>query len=206
MEIKLEEEIIEKLTFKGTLAYIGIVRRGSGTWSTAHLAMMVGCKTEMMREGLEELSTHYPGIVSKEEKKWVAGLDVKTPAVQSLDWNARRVMFIDDLKKIWDWANPEQKFTLGPADGSAINHFLRQRRDWDTSTWRKALRHRFQSEVNRAQAPYTWMSRLGEYLDGPLDRYGKPMTQGIGGRIGQALETEAGNRASRDAFISSQRI
>jgi hypothetical protein len=37
------------------------------------------------------------------------------------------------------------------------------------------LRNRHKSEVNHAERPRVWLSRITDYANGPLDRFGQPM-------------------------------
>ena len=71
--IQLSEEIVRQLSSKGVLAYVAVNMSGSGEWSTATLASLVCCKTEAMKEGMEELSLLQPEAVQKEGRSWVVG-------------------------------------------------------------------------------------------------------------------------------------
>lgn len=201
MGIHLEKETVCGLSWKGVLAYVAVKATEDGAWTTAQLAAAVGARTEQMREGLEEIVMSNL-VVKGKNHRWIIGTGVE--AVQILD--TRRTDFIDDLKKIWDWANPADPFTMNAGDGFAVRVFLRQHKEWDRATWQRALRHRYKSEVNRAQRPCAWLGRLGEYLNCPLDKFGKPMEHGVGGALGQALSKEAGNRAAREAFTAANRL
>lgn len=196
MQISLETEAVEKLSFKGVLAYIAVVMADGTEASTASLAGLVRCQTAVMLEGLKELCVAAPERVAKAGTKWRCGV-VKVgdgEVVQNLESGSdRRVAFIDDLKKYYEWANPGSMFTMMAMDGMAVNRFLRLHKDWTQEMWRKALQNRGKSEVNHAQGLYAWVDKLAEYSTAPLDRYGKPMVNG-GGKRGETITIREQNR------------
>jgi len=203
LEITLKEEVIEHLGYKAILAYVAIQRRGSGQWTTPHLAACVNLtQNKIMQEGLEQLSEAHPELLVKVKGKgWSVGGEKKQ--LQILDCeDTRRRELLDDLKKFWEHYNPTQ-FTMNAADGNVVRIFLRQHKDWNRDMWRRALNNRGRSEVNHSEAIYRWMSRLPEYLESPVDRYGKPMQHG-GGELGKAISREVGNSAARQAVISGR--
>jgi len=203
--IELDPGVISKLeSYRGTLAYLAVRVRGECEATTPYFAEVVNCQTAVMREGLEELSRLFPEVVKKASStKWVVG-NGKAEGVQILESSAgRRKDFTDDLKKYWDWGNPALKFSMNGKDGKQIAMFLKEHSDWTQETWRQALRNRCLSEVNHAQPIWCWVSRLAEYSATPIDRFGKPMPNGVGGRVGQALGVEQGNRAAREAAVAA---
>lgn len=203
MGITLEAGILGNLTYRGVLAYVATQALGDGRWTTAQLAQAVNCNTSLMLIGMQELQ--FNGLVDKPEKhKWtVSGTDTTAAErVQILDSaQSRRADFVDDLKKYFEFKNPQMAFTMGAADGQAVNNFLRSHKDWTQEMWRAALTNRAKSEVNHSQPLYLWVTRLAEYATAPLDRYGKPMANG-GGKHGKALETEQRNREAREAVVA----
>src|ERR1700678_1529213 len=176
MQISLETEVVEKLSSKAVLAYVAVVMADGTEASTAALAGSVRCQTAVMLEGLKELCVTVPEREAKAGGKWRCGV-VKIGAgevVQTLDSGTeRRIAFIDDFKKYFEWANPGSMFTMMAMDGMAVNRFLRTHKDWTQEMWRKALNNRGKSEVNHAQGLYAWVDKLGDYSASPLDRYGK---------------------------------
>ena len=69
MEIKLETEVFEGLTYRGVLAYVAARFLGDGSWTTAQLAQTVSCNTSLMLEGMRELHAVAPEIVGKQSEK-----------------------------------------------------------------------------------------------------------------------------------------
>lgn len=202
--IQLSEQIIEKLTSRGVLAYVAVSIAGSGVYTSALLATAVHCRTDMMREGMNELAVHHPEVVqwvSKDKKWYVGGAENPVGALQEKD--RRRSTLIDDLKKYWEYLNPNLPFSFGANDGSAVGHFLKRHSEWKRETWIGALRNRCRSDINKSEPFYKWLSRLEEYAAGPLDRYMKPLE--TGGKHGEAISREAANSLAREAFTSANR-
>jgi len=205
--VELQDLLIQKLSSKGILAYVAVSMLGNGEGTTAALADLVKAQTSVIREGLQELALEAPTLCRKAPKnKWSCG---EIPAgegllVQNLDLkDSRRKDFLDDAKKIYEWANRDSglRFTMNSADGSAVSKFLRQYKDWDRGMWQQALRNRFTSEVVLSQPLYLWLGRIAEYVDAPLDRYGKPMKHG-GGKHEQAAITRKHNREAVERAIA----
>jgi hypothetical protein len=179
--------------------------RGEVEGTTPFFAEVVNCQTAVMREGLEELSRLFPEVVRKvSSTKWVVGSG-KAEGVQILDSAAgRRKDFLDDCKAIWEWANKGLPFTMNAADGAAVARWLKQNKEWSREQWRQALRNRFLSEgIVKSQPIYLWLARLVEYVEAPLDRYGKVMPNGVGGRVGEAITREQSNSAARQAAVAA---
>ena len=207
MRIIINSELLEGLTYRGVLALVAATALGDGQWTTSQLAQTVSCNASLMLEGMQELHDLWPEFVGKQMKmKWPLGSGVASPdTLQILDSAAgRRKDFLDDIKAIFEWGNKGLEFTMNAADGRAVQLWLKQHKDWTQEQWRLALRNRFLSEgIVKAQAIYLWLSRLNEYLEAPLDRYGKVMPNGVGGKIGEAIGREQGNRASREAAVAA---
>ena len=206
MKIIIDSEILEGLTYRGVLALVAVTALGDGAWTTAQLAQSVSCNSSLMLEGLHELhaaDTRFVGKITK--GKWVVGTGVANELqLQILDSAAaRRTDLLDDLKAIFEWGNKGLEFTMSAADGAAVQRWLKQNK-WDREQWRTALRNRFLSEgIVKSQPVHLWLGRLVEYLEAPLDRYGKVMRNGVGGRVGQAIDTEQSNRAAREAAVAA---
>lgn len=196
--MEVSTEIIQNLTHKGTLAYLAVLIRGGGEWSTAHLAGAVNARTEILRDGLEELSQRYPAVVQKgKARKWVSGSAV---LLQNLD--SRRADLLDDLKRYWDHMNGvDVPFEFSAADGASVAMFLRTHPNWNQEMWRAALNNRCKSEaVNHLRPFHKWIGSLVTYVNGPLDEFGKP--RGKGGNHGRQISTEQLNSAARQQAIA----
>ena len=209
MKITIDSELIELLTYRGVLAAMAVGVLGDGQWTTAQLAQAVSANSSLMLEGMQELSAAAPAMVGKQSKtKWPVGSGVaSTERVQILDdAAARRQDFLDDLKNSYEWANKGLPFSMNASDGRAVAKWLKQNKSWDRSDWKKAIYHRYMSEGISKTAPiYLWLGRLIEYCEAPLDRYGKVMMNGIGGKLGQAVGVEQGNRAARKQAVAAAR-
>jgi hypothetical protein len=197
--IYLENEVIDKLSAAGILAYIAVSLADGTEATTAALAILVKSRSGVMREGLKELAVEYPEKVSstgKKKQKWRCGVVQAGVAVQNLD-SERFRLFVDDIKKYWDFMNPALPFEMGGRDGAQIRAFLNDHRLWAQSDWRVALNHRRSSILKHGQAAasepvWSWIRRLDVYHAGPLDKFSKP----IGVSNGKANDTRDRNRAA----------
>lgn len=206
MKIILNSELLECLTYRGVLALVAATALGDGQWSTAQLAQTVNANSSLILEGMHELHDAWPEFVGKLSKsKWPIGTGVANEfQLQILDCAAgRRQDFLDDIKFAYEFSNKGLPFTMNAADGVAVQRWLKQNKAWVRDEWRMALNHRFKSEgIVKSQPVHLWLGRLVEYLEAPLDRYGKVMPNGIGGKVGQAIGVEQSNRNSREQAVA----
>jgi hypothetical protein len=203
MEITLRSDILNTLTYRAVLAYVAVSALGDGEWTTAQLASMVKCNSSLMGEGLQELSSVARTVVDRASRmKWKVGSgSPDTTALVVMDERRiRRREFTDDLKMYWEHQNKGVPFAMTPRDCKAVDQFLRDNPTWERRMWQRALNNRFHSVVNRSQQLFSWVPRLVDYFDYPLDAYGKP--RGENGKHEQAATTEAGNRLAREQAIA----
>lgn len=196
MEINLESDVIEKLSFKGILAYVA-VRLADGTEATtAKLASSVKTRSTVIAEGIHELEVSFPEMVVKHKNKWKCG--VVNAGEGTIAGNARigrYVEFVDDLKRCWDFLNPNLPFSMGARDGIQIRNFLSSHPEWGNQEWGIALRNRIISVIKhgndtRSAPLWEWVPRLDKYAAGPLDRFGRP----VEGNNGKTDEIRNRNR------------
>jgi hypothetical protein len=207
MEVTIDTLIIEKLSSKGILAYIAVSLAEDTEATTAALAGLVRAQTGVMLEGLKELAVAAPEFIAKAPKnKWRCGVVKAGEGVilQSLESERYRV-FVDDLKKYWDFLNPGLPFEMGGKDGVQIRRFLADHRQWTQEQCLIALRHRAISVVkfgaeSRTRPLWTWVGQLDNYAAGPLDRFNKPVE---GNGNGKAAIREQSNRQGDEAYIAS---
>jgi hypothetical protein len=212
MKISLEKDVIDTLSLKGIIAYVAVMLAEGTTASTAALAGLVKCRTEIMKEGLEELINCYgPTFLQKHASKWICG-DRPQPlgeTVQILD-SSRYREFLDDLKIYHDKLNPNgPSFAMGARDGQVIQRFLKDHPNWSQEDWRRALHNRAIAVLKFAAASrtepfYAWIGNLGSYGAGPLDRFGKPV-EGGNGRHEKAIGVQNANRDAGEKFITNLR-
>jgi hypothetical protein len=92
----------------------------------------------------------------------------------------RRKDFIDDLALHWK-GFAKTKFVFDGADGTQVDLFLKTWPDLSREQWRDCLRNRKKTPgVIPTERIYRWISKLGNYLNGSLDEYGK-LANGNGG-------------------------
>lgn len=219
MEVSLESTILEQLSSKGVLAYVAVRLADRTAATTAALASLVRCTTPIMLEGLRELSVVVPGAVEEVKGKgtatrWHCG-QIKVSGggdvVQILDSERFRV-FVDDLKKYWDFVNsvkggPGLPFSMGGRDGAQIRSFLACHKKWTEEDWRAALKNRAKSVLNHGNDSRTaplrlWVMNLDRYSAGPLDRWNKPVE---GNGNGKAAAIQDRNSQAAAAYLSERR-
>lgn len=187
MEIILNSDLIEQLSSKGVLAYLAVSLAGAREATTAALAGLVKAQTGVVSAGLKELTATAPELVArarnpktgKLNNKWCCGV-IKAEegtVLQNLDSERYRV-FVDDLKKFWDFLNPTVPFSMSGRDGARIRQYLADHPQRIQDEWRRAFNHRKTSIIKYGQASRTapiwiWIDRLDEYLACPLNQYNK---------------------------------
>ena len=207
MEILLDSETIAQLSVNGVLAYVAVKLADGTEATTAALAGLVRCQTVRMLDGLKELAVAVPEMVGKNKTRWRCGVVKAGDGVilQNLDSEKYR-LFVDDLKKCWDFLNPQLPFEMSGKDGVQIRQFLSGHRQWVQGDWLTALRNRVISVVNhghasRSQPLWIWVGRLDDYAAGPLDRWNKPIE---GNGNGKAAIREQLNRQGNAEYIASR--
>ena len=113
--------VIENLSANGVLAYIAVKMAEGTEATTAALAGLVRAKPGMV-DGIKELAVVLPELVTKARNPktgklnnhWVCGVIKAGDGVvlQNLESDRFRV-FVDDLKKYWDFLNPGLPFEMG---------------------------------------------------------------------------------------------
>jgi len=76
----------------------------------------------------------------------------------------------------------------GVKEAGCLATFLKSH-DWPEEKIFTCIRNRFKSEENLAQEPCRWICRLGDFAGGPLDKFGKPKSNGNGFHNGQQSRT-----------------
>lgn len=199
MEFTIDTSTIEKLSANGVLAYVAAKMADGTEATTAALAGLVRCRTGVMLDGIKELAVAVPELVAKAPKnRWRCGVVKAGEGVvlQNLESERYRV-FIDDLKKYWDYLNPNLPFEMSGKDGVRIRRFLSDHRMWLHGDWGAALKNRIISIVkhghdSRTRPLWTWVGQLDNYSAGPLDRFNKPVDGG--GKHGEAVTIRERNR------------
>jgi hypothetical protein len=63
----------------------------------------------------------------------------------------------------------------GPPEGKNLKTLLDRTPDWRDEQIAQCLDNMSRSDVSKSLCPYEWLVGLPKYLNGPLDRYGKPI-------------------------------
>lgn len=217
MEIILNSDLIEQLSSKGVLAYLAVSLAGATEATTAALAGLVKAQTGVISAGLKELTATAPELVArarnpktgKLNNKWCCGV-IKAEegtVLQNLDSERYRI-FVDDLKKYWDYLNPEIPFSMNGKEGVAIRRFLSDHSRWERELWVKALKNRILSAVNfrsviRTEPIWVWVGRLDDYAAGPINKFHKP-AEGDG-KHGEAVAVQDRNREAAESYLNRHR-
>jgi hypothetical protein len=203
--ICLNPDILTKLSSKGILAYVAVSMAGDVVASTATLSGLVRGQTAAMLEGLKELAAVAPELVTwnGKPKTWTCG---KGGPLQELDSSLRFRDLVEDLKKYWDFLNPEVPFSFSGSDGVAVRGFLSDHPKWTREMWQEALQNRGRSvrmhgNGSRTEDIARWVRRLGGYAVGALNEFNKPVEGG--GKHGQAITVRQFNREAVQRAIAS---
>jgi hypothetical protein len=203
VDVVLKQEIIDKLSHNGIMAYVAVSLAGNVEATTAVLAASVRVQTAVMLDGLKELAVEAPMLVGQAKKGWWHCGDYipGTALVAESSKSDRYAAFVDDLKKYWDHLNPRLPFSMGAADGFAIRQFLQANKEWGQEHWRAALSNRAKSPVSKSAPFYSWIRKLGEFAAEPLNEYNKPQ-EGTG-KKGAAISVEEANRSAREQVLGA---
>lgn len=206
--IQLENELIDKLSNAGIIAYLAVSLADGSEATTAVLAGLVKARTNVMLDGLKELSVEAPEKVTliPKTRTWRCGV-IKSGdgvVVQNSESSERYRVFVDDLKKCWDFLNPQLDFSMNGKDGVQIRLFLKDHPRWTQQEWLTAFRHRAISiakykHASRTQPHWVWIGRLADYFEEPLNEYNRPVSGG--GKVGKAIGVEDANREARVAAL-----
>ena len=74
----------------------------------------------------------------------------------------------------------------GPADAGQLNNLLKANPTVPIEALKRWFLNWWKSDVNRSAMPHTWLMKLPNYREGALDRFGKPMYDSFGFRVGSA--------------------
>jgi hypothetical protein len=77
----------------------------------------------------------------------------------------------------------------GDPCGKQLKNFLASHPDWNEEKIFECIRNRYKSEINLAEEPIKWISSIGNFAGGPLDKYGKPKSTSNGFHNGQPSRT-----------------
>ena len=91
----------------------------------------------------------------------------------------------------------------GPAEAGQLGRFLKENPTWGIPEIARAITNRFASEASHTESPRLWIGRLASYLNGALDRYGKPLDLPIRRKPNAAEQRDLNNaEACRRAAIN----
>jgi len=129
---------------------------------------------------------------SKEEKR-------NTSPRQARGADPRHVIFKGATAKYWDRHNPSVQMPWDASEAKQLSSLLAASPDLKMETFTTCLQNRHKSLVNHSDRPRAWLARTLDYLNGPLDQFGKPqgVNHGTNQRVDAATERK---RTSDDAI------
>ena len=163
------------------------IERVPGGWviRNAHKYRELGSR-ERQREGNRERAlrfrernarvTPHNASVTGESRHTEAEAEVKEkPSArrEKKPPDSRHEEFKTSLGKYWKSKNAVD-MPWGPSDARQLSNLLAENPKLDNETFLACLRNRAKSEVVHSSRPASWLSHALDYLNGPLDKYGKP--------------------------------
>jgi hypothetical protein len=107
--------------------------------------------------------------------------------------------FVEDLDRYWKHKNPpDVKFVMTKKCGKNLKQLLADRPNvvLDRAIFQRCLNNRARSpDVVHSQEVHRWILNVFDYVNGPLDRFGKPLGGGHG-QHSKAQQRTAGNITS----------
>lgn len=94
---------------------------------------------------------------------------------QARSADPRHSAFKVPLGKYWDRHNPSVQMPWDPSEAKQLSSLLAASPDLTIETFTVCLQNRHKSRVNHSDRPRAWLARSLDYLNGPLDQYGKPL-------------------------------
>lgn len=105
----------------------------------------------------------------------------QNPSVAVAPVDERKSVVREAIKKGYCWANKTQDCPWGPAEEVALNAmFIDVPKSFTAEMLVDCVRNRFLSEDVRSDPPRKWIRMILTWKEAPLDRFGKPKTQGNG--------------------------
>lgn len=81
------------------------------------------------------------------------------------------------IRAYWNSRNSKIEMPWDGSEGKALGTLLSASPDLNVEKVSELLRNRYRSEVNHSDRPSLWLRSLLSYASGPIDRYGKPLSQ-----------------------------
>jgi uncharacterized protein YdaU (DUF1376 family) len=102
----------------------------------------------------------------------------KDPNCKTAKAQSRHDEFKKAVKKYWDHKNPGIQMPWDGREGKHLEMFLRAAPQITIAQFRGFLKNRAKSEVNHGERPSQWIDWVTSYSAGPMDKFGKTITNG----------------------------
>jgi hypothetical protein len=106
----------------------------------------------------------------------------------------RHMEFKEAIRVYWDSKNPGVDMPWGPMEGKQLGMWLREAPHITLEQFRGMLRGRYKSDVNHGDRPGQWIRWVTSYGPSPVDRFNKPIQEGINGQFGETNPSPAKQR------------
>ena len=84
------------------------------------------------------------------------------------------------IQKAWLSKNPDRPTCpWNGRTGTVLSRLLKDNPAWKLEDFALCLANRLDSEVNQAEEPVYWLSKLPSYASGPLNKYNKPKEKSL---------------------------
>lgn len=103
------------------------------------------------------------------------------PSHAKREVDPRHSQFREFTCTYWDHKNPEIAMPWDGSEARQLSSFLAANPAMDGDAFKELLRHRAKSQVNHAERPRAWLSKVTDYAGGPLNEFNKP----LGGESGK---------------------
>jgi uncharacterized protein YdaU (DUF1376 family) len=82
------------------------------------------------------------------------------------------------IRQYWDGKNTDFEMTWNGTEGTALADLLSANPKMSHVGFGKLINHRARSECNHSERPSKWLRMVVKYANGPLDKYGNPLSGG----------------------------
>jgi hypothetical protein len=118
----------------------------------------------------------------------------KARATKTAIADERHTAFKEAIGRYWDSKNPGVEMPWDGREGKALGMFLSAAPHITLEQFTGFLRSRYKSEVNHGERASQWIAWVTNYAAGPMDRFGKTITEDGNGRFGKNQPSPAKQR------------
>lgn len=162
-----------------------------------------GTVTQLEKEKEKEKDEEKPSTLALTSIEVHAGVLelAERDLIQKKITDPRNKPFREALRKYYE-QSAKMAMTWGGSEGKHFSEFLAANPLLTFADFETILDHRARSAVTHSERPRKWLPNATSYLNGPLDRYNKPLGGSINGKPEQTLSSaqRLHEKISRDAM------